>query len=88
MFKSKEHIAQRGAKLRKLLKYKQKEEILRSTKNLREVTFLSIRTFVMKRCNIEKNYGKKSKIYEVKAKLSILIIDQLLWCQIKAIQGK
>ena len=30
----------------------------------------------MKTCNIEKNYGKKSKIYEVKAKLPILIIDQ------------
>ena len=69
MFKLIEHIAQRGAKLCKLLKYKQKEEILRSTKKLKgEVTFLSIRTFVMKRCNIEKNYGKKSKIYEVKAK--------------------
>ena len=47
----------------KLLNYKQKEEILRNTKKLREVTFLSMRTFVMKRCNIEKKYRKQSKIY-------------------------
>ena len=92
MFKLKGHIAQRGAKVTtivcKLLNYKQKKEILRNTKKLREVTFLSMRTFVMKRCNIKKNYGKKSKIYEVKAKLPILIINQFLWCRIKAIQGK
>ena len=34
--------------VRKLLNYNQKEEILRNTKNLREVTFLSMRNFVMK----------------------------------------
>ena len=90
--KLKEHIAQRGAKVTtivcKLFNYKQKEEILRNTKTLKKVTFLSMSTFVMKRCNTKKNYGKKSKIYEVKAKLPILIINQFLWCQIKAIQGK
>ena len=47
----------------KLLNYKQKEEILRNKKKLREVTFLSMRTFVMKRCNIEEKYRKLSKIY-------------------------
>ena len=35
MFKLKEHIAQRGAKLCKLLNYKQKEEILKSTRKLK-----------------------------------------------------
>ena len=54
----------------------EKPRTIETQKDLREGTFLSMRTFVMKRCNIEKSYGKKSKIYEVKAKLPILIIDQ------------
>ena len=72
----------------KLLNYKLKEEILRDSKKLKGSNIFINENFCYETMQYRRNYGKKSKTYEVRAKLSILIIDQLLRCQIKAIQGK
>ena len=74
--------------VRKLLYYKQKEKILRNTKKLKGSNIFINENFCYETMQYRRNYGKKSKTYEVRAKFSILIIDQLLRCQIKAIQGK
>ena len=60
----------------KLLNYKQKEEILRNTKKLKGSNIFINESFCYETMQYRKNYGKKSKIYEVKAKLPILIINQ------------
>ena len=72
----------------KLLNYKLKEEILRDSKKPKGSNIFINENFCYETMQYRRNYGKKSKTYEVRAKLSILIIDQLLRCQIKAIQGK
>ena len=72
----------------KLLNYKQKAEILKNTKKLKGSNIFINDDFCHETIQYRKNYGKKSTIYEVKAKLPLLIMDQLLWCQIKAMQGK
>ena len=59
-----------------LLNYKQKEEILRNTKKLKGSNIFINESFCYETMQYRKNYGKKSKIYEVKAKLPILIINQ------------
>ena len=70
----------------KLLNYKQKEEILRNTKKLKGSNIFINEDFCYETMQYRAKLWEEVKNLRSQGKISI--IDQFLWCQIKAIQGK